>query len=117
MDRTMLRLSRRAALAGLLAAPALAQEGRRLRDAAGREAVVPARIARVFLAGPPASILLWSLAPDLLAGWPGRALRPEESAFMAPRAAELPGSGRLRRREVARGGARAGAGGNGAGDG
>ncbi len=95
----MIRPLRRAVLASLLAAPAVAQEARRLRDAAGREAVVPPRIARVFPAGPPASILVWSLAPDLLAGWPGRALRPEESAFMAPRAAELPAIGRLTGRD------------------
>jgi len=92
-------VSRRAALAGLLAAPALAQAGRRVQDAAGREALLPARIARVFPAGPPASILLYSLAPDLLAGWPGRPPRPAELAFMGADAAALPEIGRLTGRD------------------
>ncbi|MGC1680393.1 MAG: iron ABC transporter substrate-binding protein, partial [Pseudolabrys sp.] len=34
-------------------------------------------------AGPPAAILLYTLAPDLLLGWP-RANRPEECAYMLP---------------------------------
>lgn len=99
MDDASRRSSRRAVLSTLLATPAIAQEARRQRDAAGREAIIPARIARVFPAGPPASILVWSLAPDLLLGWPGRALREAELAFMAPRAAELPAIGRLTGRD------------------
>ena len=86
--------------AGLaLARHASAQAGRMVRDAAGRSALLPASIGRVFPAGPPASILLFSLAPDLLAGWPGRPLRPAELAFMAPRAATLPEVGRLTGRD------------------
>lgn len=50
-------------------------------DAAGRAVPVPAKTMRVFPAGPPAAILLYTLAPDLLLGWP-RANRPEECAFM-----------------------------------
>ncbi len=95
-------LARRPLLAALaaLAAPARAQPaGREVRDAAGRVTVLPARVTRVFPAGPPASILIWSLAPDLLAGWPGRGLRPAELAFMAPEAATLPTLGRLTGRD------------------
>lgn len=95
-------LARRPLLAALaaLAVPARAQTGaREVRDAAGRVAILPARITRVFPAGPPASILIWSLAPDLLAGWPGRGLRPAELAFMAPEAAALPTLGRLTGRD------------------
>ncbi len=97
---TLRRASRRAVLAGLLATPALAQEGRRLRDATGRETLLPARIARVFPAGPPASILLWSVAPDRLAGWPGRAPGPAERAFLPPAAADLPELPRLTGRDA-----------------
>ena len=50
-------------------------------DATGRALSVPAKVDRVFPAGPPAAILLYTLAPDLLLGWP-RANRPEECAYM-----------------------------------
>jgi iron complex transport system substrate-binding protein len=73
--------------------------GREVRDATGRAATLPARVGLVFPAGPPASILLWSVAPDLLAGWPGRPPRPAELAFMAPEAAALPEVGRLTGRD------------------
>ena len=72
---------------------------RNVRDAAGRVAVLPVRIGRVFPAGPPASILMWSVAPDLLAGWPGRGPRPAELDFLAPEAAALPAVGRLTGRD------------------
>jgi iron complex transport system substrate-binding protein len=39
-------------------------------DATGRALPVPEKVARVFPAGPPAAILLYTLAPDLLLGWP-----------------------------------------------
>jgi iron complex transport system substrate-binding protein len=50
-------------------------------DATGRALSVPAKVDHVFPAGPPAAILLYTLAPDLLLGWP-RANRPEECAYM-----------------------------------
>jgi iron complex transport system substrate-binding protein len=96
---------RRALLGAALASAAAAgsasgQGGRReVRDAAGRAAALPTRVRRVFPAGPPASILVWSVAPDLLAGWPGRPPRPAELAFMAPEAAALPEVGRLTGRD------------------
>ena len=43
---------------------------------------VPARVQRIFPAGPPAAILIYTLAPDLLLGWP-RANRPEELGVSA----------------------------------
>ncbi|MGB8177521.1 MAG: iron ABC transporter substrate-binding protein, partial [Pseudolabrys sp.] len=52
-------------------------------DVTGRALPVPAKVERVFPAGPPAAILLYTLAPDLLLGWP-RANRPEECAYMLP---------------------------------
>jgi len=88
--------TRRALFAAALAAPARARE---VRDAVGRTATLPDRIGRVFAAGPPASILVWSVAPDLLAGWPGRPPRPAELEFLAPEAAALPEVGRLTGRD------------------
>ena len=52
-------------------------------DATGRALPVPEKVARVFPAGPPAAILLYTLAPELLLGWP-RANRPEECMYMLP---------------------------------
>ena len=73
-------------LAGL-AATLLRCRARRVRatvtDGAGRAVPIPAKVARVFPAGPPAAIMLYTLAPDLLLGWP-RANRPEEREFLLP---------------------------------
>jgi iron complex transport system substrate-binding protein len=55
---------------------------------------VPARVERVFPAGPPAAILLYTLAPDLLLGWP-RANRPQECAYMLPDICTRPEVGRI----------------------
>jgi hypothetical protein len=50
-------------------------------DSVGRSVPVPARVERVFPADPPAAILLYTLAPELLLGWP-RANRPQECVYM-----------------------------------
>lgn len=63
-------------------------------DATGRALAVPERVARVFPAGPPAAILLYTLAPDLLLGWP-RANRPEECDYMLPDICTRPEVGRI----------------------
>lgn len=63
-------------------------------DAAGRAVPVPETVARVFPAGPPAAILLYTLAPDILIGWP-RANRPEECEFMLPQVCARAEVGRL----------------------
>jgi len=52
-----------------------------LTDAAGRNVQIPERVTRVFPSGPPAAILLYTLAPDLLLGWP-RAIRADEREFL-----------------------------------
>jgi len=79
-----MQINRRALISGLSAAllaprPVLAA----VIDATGRSLPVPARVTRVFPAGPPAAILLYTLAPDMLLGWP-RANRAEECAYMLP---------------------------------
>jgi iron complex transport system substrate-binding protein len=67
---------------------------RRFTDAAGRTVSLPARIERVFAAGRPAAITLFTIAPDKLLGWP-QAFRDEEKAFLPARYAELPVLGGL----------------------
>ena len=53
-----------------------------------------ARVERVYAAGPPASLLVFAIAPDKLIGWT-RAMRPNEAPFFAERYAQLPELGRL----------------------
>jgi len=65
-----------------------------VRDSTGRDLPIPGKVGRVFPAGPPAAILLYTLAPDLLLGWP-RANRPEECAYMLPDICMRPEVGRL----------------------
>ncbi|WP_244506587.1 hypothetical protein [Phyllobacterium sp. YR620] len=48
---------------------ALAARAETLTDAAGRTVELPARVERIMAAGPPASVLLYVLAPQKLAGW------------------------------------------------
>ena len=89
-------IDRRTLIAGLsavLIAPRRAS-AQTVTDAAGRSVPVPARVTRVFPAGPPAAILLYTLAPDLLIGWP-RANRPEECAYMLPEICARPEVGRI----------------------
>jgi iron complex transport system substrate-binding protein len=90
-----MRISRRiflsAASAALIAPSARATT---VTDATGRALPMPEKVVRVFPAGPPAAILLYTLAPDLLLGWP-RANRPEECAYMLPDVCTRPEVGRL----------------------
>jgi hypothetical protein len=52
-------------------------------DSAGRAVVLPDSIERVMAAGPPASVLLYALAPEMMVGWvrepTGRASRPHRT--------------------------------------
>jgi iron complex transport system substrate-binding protein len=82
-----------AGLAGTLLAPRDARAAA-IRDASGRSITVPADVKRVFPAGPPAAILLYTLAPELLLGWP-RANRPEEREFLLADVGGRPEVGRL----------------------
>ena len=53
-------------------------------DASGREIRPPAKVERVYAAGPPASLLVFAIAPDKLTGWT-RAMRPDEAEFFPER--------------------------------
>ena len=79
---------------GVLALVWPAAAERLVTDSAGREVAVPDRIERVFAAGPPASILLYVLAPDRMIGWP-RAPRSNELPYIAPEYQDLPEVGWL----------------------
>ncbi|HMR70533.1 MAG TPA: ABC transporter substrate-binding protein, partial [Rubrivivax sp.] len=81
------------AMLGLLP-PMRPAHAARVADSAGRSLQVPARVERVFPAGPPAAILLYTLAPDLLLGWP-RANRPDELEFLRPDIGRRPEVGRI----------------------
>jgi iron complex transport system substrate-binding protein len=88
--------NRRALITGLsasLLAPGYARAAT-VSDSAGRTVPVPARVERVFPAGPPAAIFLYTLAPDLLIGWP-RANRREEREFLLPEVGGRPEVGRI----------------------
>jgi iron complex transport system substrate-binding protein len=63
-------------------------------DASGREIHPPAKVERVYAAGPPASLLVFAIAPHKLTGWT-RAMRPNEAQFFDERYAQLPELGRL----------------------
>lgn len=78
----------------LAAAFAAHAQERRITDATGRELRLPAKVERVYAAGPPASLLVFAIAPDKLLGWT-RAFRADEAAFVPKRYAELPDLGRL----------------------
>lgn len=91
-----MQLDRRTLLAGLstaLLTPRAANSAS-VNDGAGRAVPVPARVERVFPAGPPAAILLYTLAPELLIGWP-RTNRPEEREFLLPDVGGRPEVGRI----------------------
>ena len=93
-------IDRRAVLAGALASalvatrPARGAVLRHVTDAARRRVAVPARVERVFPAGPPASILVYAVAPERLLGW-SRALSAEARVYLPRQFADLPEVGRL----------------------
>jgi len=78
----------------LTTSAALAEDKRTVTDSALRRAEVPTRIDRVYAAGAPATVLLYTLAPDKMLGW-NRPLGAYERAFVPARYADLPTLGRL----------------------
>lgn len=78
-------------LALVLAAPA---DARVVTDSAGRKVDVPDAVRKVYASGPPASILLYVLAPDRMTGWP-RPPHDYERPYIAKAYRDLPETGRL----------------------
>ena len=65
-----------------------------ITDATGRTITLPQRVQRVYVAGPPAAVLLLAVAPQKLMGWT-RAPLPDEAAYLPDAVASLPALGRL----------------------
>ena len=89
-------IDRRTLLAGVSAAlfaPGVARAATATDDG-GRTVTIPEKIERVFAAGPPASILLYTFAPELSLGWTRRP-SPEECTFLGTGACDKPDIGRL----------------------
>src|SRR5215471_16817250 len=90
-------LGRRLAVATLIALwpwPLDLAVARTITDSAGRQVEVPDTVARVHAAGPPASTLLYTLAPQKMIGWL-RAPRDSQKPFLLPEMRTLPAVGRL----------------------
>ncbi|HXV10528.1 MAG TPA: iron ABC transporter substrate-binding protein, partial [Burkholderiales bacterium] len=83
-----------AAAATCLPSLGRSQTRRVVMDAAGRRVELPERVERIYAAGPPASILVFAVAPDKLIGWTS-AWRDAERPFIAKKYADLPELGRL----------------------
>jgi len=90
--------TRRAFALGLLASAAAIRpgwaQGHTIVDSVGRRVAVSDRVARVMAAGPPASILLYALAPEALVGWVPQ-LPADAKPFVLPAVRDLPASPRL----------------------
>jgi iron complex transport system substrate-binding protein len=91
-----MKIDRRTLLGGMaatLAAP-LPSFARSFSDATGRTVSTPDRVQRVYPAGPPAGIEIYTLAPDLLTGWL-EPIPPEAREFLLPEIAARPEIPRL----------------------
>ena len=86
----------RALLACLFAAGSAshARAASHFTDSAGRHVEIPDKVERVLAAGPPAALILYSLAPDKLIGWP-HGLDKATAALLPQRYASLPVTGRI----------------------
>ncbi len=69
-------------------------ETRTFVDSAGRQVEIPETVSRVLAAGPPASVLLYTLAPEKMVGWIS-APAPDAKPFLLPVTRDLPAYGRL----------------------
>lgn len=63
-------------------------------DSAGRHVKIPSTVDRIFVAGSPAAVVVYTLAPEKLLGWT-RVLSDEKKALMPEKYASLPVLGRL----------------------
>jgi len=76
----------------LLAALALAGQGREITDMAGRTVTIPDTITKVYAAQPYTNVLMYMVAPDLLLGQQPGCLpfRDEDKRFLLPEVARKP---------------------------
>ncbi len=89
-------INRRKVLAGLSATMLMPRVARAfaLTDATGRAVAIPDKVEHIFPAGPPASLLIYTFAPDLLLGWT-RNPDPPQCALLGSGACDKPEVGRL----------------------
>src|SRR5215475_6158885 len=71
-----------------------AAAAREVIDSANRKVEVPDKIERVMAAGPPASVLIYVLAPEKLIGW-NRKPRDVDLPYLSPIVRNLAEVGRL----------------------
>src|ERR1700722_11611656 len=89
-------INRRKVLTGLSATILVPRPARAfaLTDGSGRVVAIPDKVEHIFPAGPPASILLYTFAPELLLGWT-RNPDPTQCALLGSGACDKPEVGRL----------------------
>jgi iron complex transport system substrate-binding protein len=94
--RVRRQIDLRIALLGVLVinSSVFAAQTRSVVDSAGRRVEVPAKIERVFAAGSPACVFLYTLAPEKLLNW-NLPLTAEQRAYIPARYGTLPALGRL----------------------
>ena len=98
-----MKIDRRTLLGGMaatLAAP-LPSFAASISDATGRTITAPDRVLRVYPAGPPAVVEIYTVAPDLLTGWL-EPIPPEAREFLLPEIATRPEIPRLTARGEAK---------------
>jgi iron complex transport system substrate-binding protein len=83
-----------AAVLAALAWPSWRVAAKPFTDSAGRPVDIPQSVRRVFPAGPPAAVTLFTIAPEKMLGWP-RVPSAAARAFLPKRYADLPEIGRL----------------------
>ena len=91
-----MRIDRRTLLGGIaatLAAPRPSFAGS-IMDSTGRTVTAPDKVLRVYPAGPPAAVEIYTLAPDLLIGWL-EPIAPDARDFLLPEIAARPQIPRL----------------------
>jgi iron complex transport system substrate-binding protein len=81
-----------------LAWPSWRVDAKPFTDSAGRLVEVPDPVLRVFPAGPPASVTLYTVAPEKMLGWT-QALAAEARPFPPQPYAAVPELGRLTGRQ------------------
>jgi iron complex transport system substrate-binding protein len=81
-------------IAAVLSLLSVVARGAEIEDSSGRHVTIPDRVARLMAAGPPASVVLYVLAPEKMIGWTA-APRPNEREFLLPSVRDLPELGRL----------------------
>ena len=91
-----MKIDRRALLGGLAASLAAPRYGfaASVMDATGRTITAPEHVLRVYPAGPPAAVELYTLAPDLLIGWV-EPIGQDAREFLLPEIAARPQVPRL----------------------